>query len=111
MRECEDVTMQEALPTFRAGGLDAAEAEAVRTHLATCDACALELALLTTARAVLDRATPVVDVARITAAAMGARTRAERTSVAEPRVIQLRTPRSISPAGSPISPRRSWRPS
>ena len=93
MRECEDVTLQAALPPFRAGGLDAAEAEAVRTHLATCDACALELALLTTARAVLDRATPVVDVARITAAAMGARTRAERTSVAEPRVIQLRTRR------------------
>lgn len=95
MRECDDVTMQEALPAFRAGRLDAAEAETVRTHLATCDACALELELLTRAGAVLDRATPVVDLARITAAipmALGTDV-AAAPSVAPPRVTALHTRR------------------
>lgn len=93
MRECEDVMMQEALPAFRAGGLDPAQAEAMRTHLATCDACTLELELLTRAAAVLDRATPVVDAARIAAAVIGARSDVERASIAAPRVIALRTRR------------------
>ena len=93
MRECEDVTMQEALPAFRAGRLDAAAAEGVRAHLAACDACALELELLTTARAVLERSTPVVDVAGITAAVAGVRSGADRASAAAPRVIALRTRR------------------
>jgi anti-sigma factor RsiW len=97
MRECDDVMMQEALPAFRAGRLDAAEAETVRTHLATCDACALELELLMTARAVLDRATPMVDLARITAAATaagsGAAPSASPSTEDAPRVITLRTRR------------------
>lgn len=93
MHACEDVMMQEALPAFRAGGLDGAQAEAVRTHLATCDACAREVELLTTARAVLDQATPAVDAARIAAAVIGARSDVERASIAAPRVIALRTRR------------------
>lgn len=91
MHACEDVMIQEALPAFRAGGLDGAQAEAVRTHLATCDACAREVELLTTARAVLDQATPAVDAARIAAAVIGASAEAARASVAAPRVIALRT--------------------
>jgi anti-sigma factor RsiW len=93
MHECEDVRMQEALPAFRAGRLDAAEAESVRTHLASCEACTRELELLTTAQAVLDQATPVVDAARIAAAVIGASAKAERAPVAAPRVITLRTRR------------------
>ena len=91
MHECEDLMMQEALPAFRAGRLEAAEAEAVRTHLASCEACARELELLTAARAVLDQATPVVDAARIAVAVIGASAKADRASVAAPRVIALRT--------------------
>lgn len=94
MRECEDVTMQEALPAFRAGSLDPTAAEEVRLHLASCEACALEFELLTTARLVLDRATPVVDLARITAAVTAsAKSEVARPAVTARRTVELRTRR------------------
>lgn len=95
MRECEDVKMQEALPAFRAGGLDVAGAESVRAHLATCAACALELELLASARAVIDRATPAVDVTRLAAIVSAAVKTGAVTQrpPSQPRVIPLRTRR------------------
>lgn len=97
MRDCEDPTMQEALTAYRAGGLEADDAEAVRAHLATCEACTLEWELLATARAVIEQATPVVDLVRITAAVTaatpGAKPGAARPPVTAPRMIALRTRR------------------
>jgi len=93
MRDCENPTMQEALPAYRAGGLEAGDAEAVRAHLATCEACTLEWELLAAARAVIEQATPVVDLARITAAVTAATPGAARPSVTAPRGIALRTRR------------------
>lgn len=95
MRECEDKTMQQALPAFRARRLDAAEAEAVRKHLVTCEACALELELLTTARAVVERATPTIDITRLvdTVSAAVRSGAGAHPSSADPRGVAARTRR------------------
>ena len=67
MTDCPNVEMRERLPDLLHGRLEGAARVEVQAHLATCAACAAELALLQEARRVLDRA-PAVDVARIVAA-------------------------------------------
>ena len=89
MRVCDDMTMQDALPGYARGALGASEADAVRAHLARCESCVAEVRLLASARAVIDRATPPLDIARITAAATAAAT----TAAIAPRTIELRTRR------------------
>jgi anti-sigma factor RsiW len=59
--------MRERLPELLHGRLDGAAHGEVQAHLAGCDPCSAELALLRDARLVLQRA-PAVDVARIVAA-------------------------------------------
>lgn len=68
MTDCPDGGMRDQLPAYVHGRLDEAARAAVAAHLATCADCAAEVALLQTARRVLDSATPAVDVRRIVAA-------------------------------------------
>ncbi len=68
MTECHDTTMQDLLPLHAHGALAAAESARVRAHLATCAACAAELALLESAVRLYAAVTPAVDTARIVAA-------------------------------------------
>ena len=67
MTDCPNVEMRERLPDLLHGRLEGAARVEVQAHLATCEACAAELAVLREARRVLDRA-PAIDVARIVAA-------------------------------------------
>lgn len=93
MHDCENLTMQEALPAYQAGTLEVGAAEAVRAHLATCEACQVEWEVLATARAVIERATPPIDLARLTAAVTAATAGAVHPTTAAPRVVALRTRR------------------
>ena len=69
MRDCENVDIRDLLPEHAGGLLAGAERARVEAHLATCEACRAELALLRALRA--SRPTPRVtaaDVSRIVAA-------------------------------------------
>ena len=67
MTDCTNDGLRELLPDFLNGGLDAEPRAMVVAHVARCAACANELALLESARALMHRA-PSVDVGRIVAA-------------------------------------------
>jgi len=67
MRECHEMTERDALPLLLRGRLSPSEAARVRAHVATCAACAEELALLERSAKLFDMATPRVDVAAIVA--------------------------------------------
>ena len=67
MTDCPRGGMRDLLPDWLHGTLAPTVREAVRAHVAGCAACAAEVEMLRTARAVMDRA-PAVDVARIAAA-------------------------------------------
>lgn len=67
MRECHEMTERDALPLLLRGRLAPSEAARVRAHVATCAACAEELALLERSAKLFDMATPRVDVAAIVA--------------------------------------------
>jgi anti-sigma factor RsiW len=64
MIDCGNVEMRELLPEHMHGVLDVAARARVDAHLAGCEPCRAELALLRQARAVLGRA-PRVDAERI----------------------------------------------
>lgn len=68
MTECNDTTMQDRLPLLAQNALRGEEATRIRAHVASCDACAAELELLSAARSLFAAATPAVDVRRIIAA-------------------------------------------
>lgn len=69
MRDCEDVEMRELLPGYALGRLAPADRAAVTAHLGDCEVCREELALLSLARDVMDRApAPTIDTAAITRA-------------------------------------------
>ncbi len=88
MTECTNDTMRDRLPELVNGMLPADAAAAVRAHLATCDACAAELAVLETSRLVLAASTPRVDLAAITRAVTSAKPalRVERGGATAPAV-------------------------
>lgn len=67
MIDCANVRIREALPEYIHGQLDIRQRLLVQAHLAGCDACSAELAVLERCRAVM-AATPAVDTARILAA-------------------------------------------
>jgi Putative zinc-finger len=66
MTECRTPEMQDLLPDYLSASLDAAAAASVERHLAICDPCRDDLAVLRLARAVRPRTRPV-DVAQIVA--------------------------------------------
>ena len=59
MTECRTPEMQELLPDYVSGSLDATAAALVEQHLSICDPCRDDIALLRLARAVRPRAVPV----------------------------------------------------
>jgi anti-sigma factor RsiW len=67
MRECHGMEEREALPLLARGLMGPVEAARLRTHVATCPACAEELALLERSVRLFDAATPTVDIAAIVA--------------------------------------------
>ena len=77
MTDCPDGVIRDLLPEYALGLLAMPEARLVEAHVASCAACAEELALLQSARAGLALGVSRVDIAAIAAAlplAPGART-------------------------------------
>lgn len=81
MIDCPNGDVRDALPDYLHDRLDPARRAEVETHLATCDACRAELALLRDLRATMRRA-PEVDVAAIAAAIAPHRVVSKRSWVA-----------------------------
>src|SRR5688500_2405008 len=92
MNECNNDDVRDLLPLLASGGQVESSA-AVEAHIAACEACRAELALLKAARQALLRA-PVVDVARI-ARAVPAYRRLQRT---DPKVVPIESRRVKAPA-------------
>lgn len=65
MTECTSETLRDRLPALAQDALGAADAAAVRAHIADCPACAAEFSVIGAARAVYAAATPTVDSAAI----------------------------------------------
>lgn len=69
MSDCPNVEMREQLPEYLHEALPAAEHARVASHLATCEACQEELALLREVRAAMGaRPVPAIDTRAIVAA-------------------------------------------
>lgn len=65
MTNCENDTMRDLLPLLAHDALEGEEATALRSHLASCAACAAELRTIRAAAALFAAATPTVDTAAI----------------------------------------------
>ena len=63
MRDCSRDDIKDLLPDYALGHLDAAAASEVATHLATCQSCVAELAVVRAAHAAFKA--PTVDIAQI----------------------------------------------
>ncbi|MBM3906597.1 MAG: zf-HC2 domain-containing protein [Gemmatimonadetes bacterium] len=68
MTDCPDGLMRDLLPEYAVGVTGVDDAARVSAHLATCEACRAELALLKQARAGLSLGVPRMDVAAIVSA-------------------------------------------
>lgn len=67
MTDCTNGELRDLLPLLAHDALEARDAARVRQHLAACAECRAELALLATARAAFDAATPAISTAAIAA--------------------------------------------
>ena len=76
MRDCPDASMRDLLPDFVHETLPAGEDARVAAHLAACEDCAAEVALIRSVRAAGIAAAPAMDVPRIVASLPGAGTAA-----------------------------------
>jgi anti-sigma factor RsiW len=65
MTDCPNGEIRDQLPDYVHGRLDAGERARVAAHVATCAACAAEVALLETTRRLQTAAAPRIDTARI----------------------------------------------
>jgi len=89
MTDCPNGLIRDQLPEYVHGVLPADAAALVCAHLAECEDCRAEVALLGNVRAALSQGTPVMDVASIVAALPAPR-------VAAPRVAARRAPRRFA---------------
>jgi hypothetical protein len=71
MADCSNVEIRELLPERAGSALSVADTARVEAHLAACELCASELALIQSARRAL-RVSPTIDVRRITTAVLSA---------------------------------------
>lgn len=71
MADCTNVEIRELLPERAGGALSVADSARVDAHLASCELCSSELALIQNARRAL-RFSPSIDVGRITAGVIAA---------------------------------------
>src|SRR5687768_3109827 len=94
MNECTNDTVRDVLPLLASGGQVASPAE-VESHVAGCEACREELAVLRAARQALLRG-PVVDVGRIAGAVPAYRS----NPASDPKVVPISSRRPLP---------RSWR--
>lgn len=88
MTDCPNSVMRDQLPDFVHGRLSAADASSVDAHLAGCEDCRAEVALLGQARVALSLGVPRIDVASVVAA------------LRAPRVIRRPAPRQFAVAGA-----------
>ena len=65
MTDCPNAEIRDLLPDLVHGTLAGAERQRVEQHIASCVACASEVALIRRARTALSRIAPAVDVERI----------------------------------------------
>lgn len=68
MSDCPNVEIRELLPEYLSGTLSLRRREEVRKHVAACEDCAQELAMLQLVREAYAEATPAVNVGAIAAA-------------------------------------------
>ena len=95
MPDCPNVEIRELLPERAGGALSAADIARVDAHLASCDRCTTELALIQAARRTL-RVAAAIDVGRIASGVVTATiapARPQLVSSAAPDVVLRRAPR------------------
>ena len=92
MNECTNTEVRDLLPLLASGG-QVESATQVEGHIAGCESCRGELAVLKAARQALLRA-PVIDAARIARAVPAYR----RTPATDPRIIPIDSRRKPVPA-------------
>ncbi|MBX7118376.1 MAG: zf-HC2 domain-containing protein [Gemmatimonadaceae bacterium] len=107
MIECLDLAKRDRLPEYAHGRLGAAEAEAVRAHVAGCAVCAADLAALETSRLVLSARAPRVDVAAIAAAVTAATAAPTRPALSVARGAASAAP-IAKPVAKPAARRTGW---
>ena len=72
MSECTLTEMRDRLPDYAQGASTGADRARVEAHLAICEACRAEVALLRGTRLAILKRTPAVDIVRISAAVQAA---------------------------------------
>ena len=102
MRDCPNGEVRDLLPAFVHDRLDQAAAARVREHLATCEDCDVEVAVLRSLRDELHEPVPV-DVAAVTAAVVARTTGAMRVVGGTEAGATARPARSAPPVWS-----RTW---
>ncbi|MCC6927466.1 MAG: zf-HC2 domain-containing protein [Gemmatimonadaceae bacterium] len=115
MTDCQNVEVRELLPELLHDALPASERERVEAHVAACELCAAEFALLRDARHAMARLrVPAIDTARIVAAlprTQGARSDAApgaaMPSAATPGGLRLHRTERIVAAQAPVARRRT----
>ena len=85
MSECAATTMRDLLPEYLHSRLGVEERAQVAAHLAECEECPLELAMLTSVREAMRQRTPAID----TAAIVRALPRPRRRRAVRPWILQL----------------------
>lgn len=84
MADCSNVEIRELLPERAGSALSVADTARVEAHLAACDLCTSELALIHSARRAL-RVSPTIDVRRIRTAVLSATTAPSRPQLVSSR--------------------------
>jgi anti-sigma factor RsiW len=98
MSECTNGELRDLLPELVNGRLDAETLRVVEAHVAACEECAQELALLRSLRPALMRE-PVVDAGKIAAAVHAQRAAQPRRNAVHPRFA---TPRRLAIAAAAL---------
>lgn len=85
MSECGSTEIRDALPEYLHQRVTAPERATIDAHLADCEECRLELAMLTSVREAMQERTPVID----TAAIVRALPKPQRRRTVRPWMLQL----------------------
>ena len=107
MRDCENAEIRDLLPDHARGALTGVERSRVEAHLAACEACRAELALLRAVRSA--HPTPAVNVARIVASLPRSGAAPDARAAATPGVVSLEAHRVRRAADGTSSGRLPWR--
>jgi anti-sigma factor RsiW len=106
MRDCENAEIRDLLPDHAHGALNGVERSRVEAHLAACESCRAELALLRAVRAA--HPAPAVNVARIVASLPRPGAAPDARAAATSGVVSLETHR-VRRAASGTASGLPWR--